>query len=161
MVILLFGVMGAGKSLIGSRLAAELGWKFYDADMLHSPANLEKMKRGVPLTDEDRGPWLDELCALLQSIDSKAEGAVLACSALKESYRQRLLLCGNVKLVFLTGEYALIRGRLEKRKGHFMDIDLLGSQFETLEEPPPGTLVINVELAPEQIVKRIRQNFKV
>jgi gluconokinase len=161
MVIILFGVTGSGKSSIGRLLAAELGWEFYDADRFHPPGNVEKMSQGVALTDEDRRPWLESLCELLRTIAGRGEDAVLACSALKESYRRRLALCAEVRLVFLKGEFALIEKRLNQRQGHFMDPRLLRSQFETLEEPRGGALVVDVEPGPSEIVKVIRSELKI
>jgi gluconokinase len=161
MVIILFGVAGAGKSLIGQCLAAQLGWKFYDADQFHTSANIEKMRQGIALTDEDRGPWLERLCELLQTLRGRGEDAVLACSALKESYRRSLDLGEEIKLVFLKGEYELIEKRLRKRQGHFMNPELLRSQFETLEEPRGGALVVDVRLSPSEIVKEIRSELKI
>jgi gluconokinase len=161
MIIILFGVAGAGKSLIGQCLAAQLGWKFYDADQFHTSANIEKMRQGIALTDEDRGPWLERLCELLQTLRGRGEDAVLACSALKESYRRSLDLGEEIKLVFLKGEYELIEKRLRKRQGHFMNPELLRSQFETLEEPRGGALVVDVKLSPSEIVKEIRSELKI
>jgi gluconokinase len=161
MIIILFGVAGAGKSLIGQCLAAQLGWKFYDADQFHTSANIEKMRQGIALTDEDRGPWLERLCELLQTLRGRGEDAVLACSALKESYRRSLDLGEEIKLVFLKGEYEVIEKRLRKRQGHFMNPELLRSQFETLEEPRGGALVVDVKLSPSEIVKEIRSELKI
>ena len=161
MIIILFGVAGVGKSLIGRSLAAKLGWTFYDADQFHTSANIEKMRRGIALTDEDREPWLGRLCELLQTLRGKGEEAVLACSALKESYRLRLGVGEEIKFVFLKGEYALIEKRLRKRQGHFMNPELLRSQFEALEEPRDGTVVVDVKLSPSEIVKVIRSEMKV
>ena len=161
MIIILFGVAGAGKSLIGRCLAAQLGWKLYDADQFHTSANIEKMRQGIALTDEDRGPWLERLCELLQALRGRGEDAVLACSALKESYRRSLDLGEEIKLVFLKGEYELIEKRLRKRQGHFMNPELLRSQFETLEEPRGGALVVDVKLSPSEIVKGIRSKLKI
>ncbi len=147
--------------MIGRCLAAKLGWKFYDADQFHTSANIEKMRRGIALTDEDREPWLGKLCELLQTLRGQGEDAVLACSALKESYRRRLELGEEIKLVFLKGEYALIERRLRKRQGHFMNPELLRSQFEALEEPQDGALVVDVKLSPREIVKVIRSEMKI
>ena len=157
---MLFGVAGSGKSLIGRRLATELGWQFYDADQFHPLSNIEKMKQGVALTDEDRRPWLERLCELLRNISGQGEDAVLACSALKESYRRYLGRCAEARLVFLKGEYALIEKRLRERQGHFMNPELLRSQFEALEEPQGRALVVDVKLDPGEIVKIIRSELK-
>jgi len=132
MIAVLMGVSGSGKTTIGERVAARLGWRFIDADDHHPPANVAKMSAGIPLEDEDRWPWLDKLNGLL-----RAEGdAVLACSALKEAYRQRLLAgVGERRLVFLAGDKALIASRLAARKHRYMPASLLDSQFATLEAP--------------------------
>ena len=125
MVIILMGVSGSGKTTIGRRLADELGWKFYDGDDYHPRANVEKMARGVPLDDDDRAPWLESLRDLIRSCLARGESAVLACSALKRSYRQHLLIDESVKLVYLKGDYELIEDRLEGRRGHFMKPEML------------------------------------
>jgi len=132
MIAVLMGVSGSGKTTIGERVAARLGWHFIDADDHHPAANVAKMSAGIPLEDEDRWPWLDKLNGLL-----RAEGdAVLACSALKEAYRQRLLAgVGERRLVFLAGDKALIASRLAARKHRYMPASLLDSQFATLEAP--------------------------
>ena len=132
MIAVLMGVSGSGKTTIGERVAARLGWRFIDADDHHPPANVAKMSAGIPLEDEDRWPWLDKLNGLL-----RAEGdAVLACSALKEAYRQRLLAgVGERRLFFLAGDKALIASRLAARKHRYMPASLLDSQFATLEAP--------------------------
>ena len=147
--------------MIGRSLAAKLGWTFYDADQFHTSANIEKMRRGIALTDEDREPWLGRLCELLHTLRGQGEDAIIACSALKESYRLRLGVGEEIKFVFLKGEYALIEKRLRKRQGHFMNPELLRSQFEALEEPRDGTVVVDVKLSPSEIVKVIRSEMKV
>ena len=158
MVIVLFGVSGVGKTTLGRMLAAELGWRFYDGDDFHSPGNIEKMRRGIPLTDADRAPWLEKLRALIDERVESGENAVLACSALRESYRRFLRRDRDeVKLVYLKGDYALMEERLKNRRGHFMNSDLLSSQFATLEEPQGNaTVVVEVGQGPEESVKRIR-----
>ncbi len=161
MIIILFGVAGAGKSLIGSCLASKLGWKFYDADQFHTSANIEKMRQGISLTDEGREPWLEKLIELLRTLTNQDEDAVLACSALKESYRQRLKFDEEIKLVFLKGEYTLIEQRLRKRRGHFMNPALLRSQFEALEVPENGVLVVDVTPSPTDIVTVIRSEMEI
>src|SRR5436190_13647685 len=113
LVIILFGVAGAGKTVIGRALAAALGWQFYDADQFHPPGNIEKLARGILLTDEDRWPWLESLAELIRTRLAQGENAVLACSALRESYRQRLQINDGVKLVYLKGAYGLIATRLK------------------------------------------------
>src|ERR1051325_5144135 len=135
MVIILMGVTGSGKTTIGKQLAGDLGWKYYDADAFHSPANIKKMSSGTPLNDVDRLPWLESLRDLIQKSLAQNENAVLACSALKRSYRDYLVVNERVKVVYLKGTYDLIQTRLNQRHGHYMDPALLDSQFDILEEP--------------------------
>ena len=158
MIVIVFGVSGAGKTTIGKLLAEELGWRFYEADDFHSRANIEKMRRGVPLTDEDRWPWLDRLRQLIKKCVGACENAVLACSALKRAYRQHLRVSGEVKFVFLRGDYALIAKQLRSRRGHFMNPALLRSQFADLEEPRPDEEVLTIKLGrtPQQLVEEIK-----
>ncbi len=163
MVVIIFGVSGAGKTTIGQLLAQELGWRFYEADDLHSPANVEKMRRGVPLTDQDRWPWLESLRELIKRCVATGEDAVLACSALKEEYRRYLQVNAEVKLVFLRGEYALVAEQLRRRRGHFMNPGLLQSQFADLEEPRPGEASIVIELgrSPRKLVQEIKSKLRI
>lgn len=159
MFLILFGVTGVGKTTVGLQLAAQLGWKFYDADNFHPPANVDKMTRGIPLTDEDRVPWLESLRAQIERNLQAGEPAVLACSALKEEYRQQLQVDDRVKLVYLKGDFEMIQQRLQARRGHFMNPTLLHSQFETLEEPPPqqeGVFVVDASPPPNEVVHSIR-----
>lgn len=149
------GVAGSGKTTVGRRLAEELGWEFYDADDFHPPSNVEKMARGVPLDDADRGPWLESLRGLVRAALEGGAGAVLACSALKERYRERLLVDGRVRLVYLKGDRGLIGRRLAARRGHFMKPELLDSQLAALEEPPPETH-IDISPDPAAVVRAIR-----
>ena len=158
MVLVLMGVAGSGKTTVGRRLAEELGWTFYDADDFHTPSNVGKMSRGVPLDDADRAPWLDALGGLVRDCLGRGESAVLACSALKESYRRRLLCDGRVRLVYLRGDYELVRDRLEGRRGHYMKPGMLDSQFAALEEPGPETH-FDISPPPEEIVRAIRSRF--
>jgi gluconokinase len=136
-IVIVFGVSGAGKTTIGKLLAEELGWQFYEADDFHPRANIEKMRSGLPLTDEDRWPWLERLREQIMPSLAAKENAVLACSALKRVYREHLRVSGDVKFVFLCGDYALIERQLRRRRGHFMNPALLQSQFADLEEPQP------------------------
>ncbi|HST52939.1 MAG TPA: gluconokinase [Pyrinomonadaceae bacterium] len=158
MLIILMGVAGSGKTTVGRELARELGWKFYDADDFHTRASVEKMSRGVPLDDEDRAPWLERLRELIESCVGRGESAVLACSALKQSYRRMLLIDESVKLVYLKGDRELIRERLSKRDGHFMKPEMLDSQFDALEEPERG-LTVDISATPEEIAAKIRERF--
>jgi gluconokinase len=158
MVIVLMGVTGSGKTTIGRLLSKELGWKYYDADDFHPQANVEKMKSGVPLNDDDRRPWLETLSHLIRNCLERGENAVLACSALKESYREFLLVDERVKLIYLKGDYALIQKRLNARRGHYMNPKLLDSQFETLEEPERDWQV-DVSSSPDEIVKTIKSDL--
>ena len=159
MVVVLMGVAGAGKTTVGRLLAGELGWKFYDADDFHPPANVEKMRGGVPLTDEDRKPWLEALRSLVASCLERGGRAVLACSALKEEYRERLLVDERVRVVYLKGDYSLIEERLKNRRGHFMKPGMLDSQFDALEEPRHA-LQVEVDAPPEEIVETIKDRLK-
>jgi gluconokinase len=157
-IAIVFGVSGAGKTTIGKLLAQEVGWRFYEADDFHSRANIEKMHHGVPLNDEDRWPWLESLRQLIERSFEAGENAVLACSTLKWAYRERLRLSGEVKFVFLDGDYALIEKQLRGRHGHFMNPELLRSQFVDLEEPKPDEDVVTIELGrtPQELVEQIK-----
>ena len=162
MVIIIFGVSGAGKTTLGQLLAQELRWKFYEADDFHSQANIDKMRQGVPLTDEDRWPWLESLRELIKQCLAAGENAVLACSALKESYRRCLRVSPEVKLVYLRGDYALIEQQLQQRREHFMDPKLLRSQFADLEEPQPeeGATVIKLRRSPRELVEEMKKKLR-
>lgn len=159
MIILIMGVSGSGKTTIGEQLAASLGWPFFDADSFHPPANIEKMRRGIPLNDADRAPWLDAIRARMDDLIRRGEPAVITASALKEAYRERLGVDRpEVRLVHLKGDFDLIRERMAQRADHFMPPDLLASQFETLEEPS-GALTVDIAQPPEAIVAQIRQSL--
>lgn len=160
MVVILMGVTGSGKTTIGSLLAEQLKWRFDDADGFHSPANVEKMRQGIPLTDADRVPWLEALREHISGCITTGENAVLACSALKETYRDYLVIDEAVKLVHLKGNFKLIEQRLQNRRGHYMNPNLLQSQFETLEEPEEA-LTVDIARSPDQIVASIRSKLGV
>ena len=163
MVVIIFGVSGAGKTTIGQLLAQELGWRFYEADDFHPRVNIKKMREGVPLTDEERWPWLESLHELVNRCIAAGEDAVLACSALKKAYRRYLRVNADVKLVFLRGNYELIANQLRHRRGHFMNPALLQSQFADLEEPQPGEASIVIELgrSPRKLVQEIKSKLRI
>jgi gluconokinase len=160
MIITLMGVSGVGKTTIGRGLAQELQWRFADADDFHSPANVAKMHAGIPLTDEDRAPWLQSLRNAIVGWLASGENVILACSALKASYRQVLQVSPEVKFVYLRASFELIADRLRLRKGHYMNPDLLRSQFETLEVPK-GALAIDTGRPVAEIVKKIRSAVEI
>ena len=155
MIVIIMGVTGVGKTTVGQLLAESTGWPLYDADDYHSLANVEKMRSGIPLTDDDRWPWLDRLNALLRAADGSAKSAILACSALKQRYRDRLQQgLNNVRWVHLKGDIELIRSRLQQRKGHYMNPALLQSQFDALE-PPGDAVVVDVSDSPPALAQRV------
>jgi len=141
MIVVLMGVSGSGKTTVGQALAAKLGWRFLEADELHPQANIAKMASGVPLTDEDRWPWYDRIVAELRRHNAAGTHVVVACSALKQVYRDRLAQAGDIRFVYLKGDVATIERRIADRKGHFMPASLLASQFATLEEPSDAIVV--------------------
>lgn len=151
MIVLVMGVSGAGKTTLGELLAQRLGWRFVDADDYHPPENVAKMTAGVPLEDADRWPWLDALNRRLRS----EKDAIVACSALKESYRQRLLAgIRDARIVYLHGDKALIAARVAARKHRYMPASLLDSQFATLE-PPQAAIAVDVSGEAENCVAAI------
>ena len=158
MVILVMGVAGSGKTTIGSLLALELGWDFYDGDDFHSESNRAKMSQRIPLTDEDRSTWLASLRDLISQNLRENRSIVLACSALKKSYRGVLNFSEEVRFVHLQGSYEQIEARLRERTGHFMSAEMLASQFEILEEAPDA-LGIDISNTPQEIVAIIRKGF--
>jgi gluconokinase len=154
----MMGPAGSGKTTVGELLAAQLGWEFADGDSFHSPANIEKMRRGVPLDDNDRIPWLNSIREAIEKWDARGCNVVLACSALKREYRRRLQINSNVKLVYLKGSYELLRERLHARKGHYAGEQLLASQFADLEEPSDA-VTVDTTRTPEEIVAEIRKQL--
>ncbi|WP_058322063.1 gluconokinase [Sinorhizobium sp. GL28] len=149
--VVVMGVSGCGKSAVGERLASYLGARFIEGDSLHSAANVEKMRSGIPLTDADRWPWLDEIGTRLAS----PAATVVSCSALKRAYRERLreVAWRPITFVFLQGTRALLAARLGERKGHYMPLSLLDSQLATLELPSGEADVVTIEI--DQSLERI------
>ena len=159
MVIVLMGVSGAGKTTVGQLLAAALDAEFAEGDAYHPPKNIEKMRRGIPLDDTDRWPWLEILSAQIDRWLAAGRPVVLACSALKQRYRD-VLAKGRpgVRFVHLEGDKALIRLRLDRRRGHYMPAVLLDSQFAALE-PPADAITVDVTGTPAAIVADIMQRL--
>jgi len=156
MVVILMGVTGSGKTTVGLALAESLRWQFVDADNFHPSSNMAKMRAGVPLDDADRAPWLASLCDAIVGWLQTGANVVLACSALKQAYRRKLLVGAEVKLVYLRGNPDLISQRLSQRHGHYMDPNLLASQFATLEEPEE-TIAVDIDADVPEIVAAIRK----
>lgn len=157
---IIMGVAGSGKTNVGRLLSQYLGWDFYDADNFHPPQNIAKMANGIALNDSDRAPWLASLHDLISSNLKQNQPFVLACSALKERYRQQLL-DGNegVQIVYLKGSYELIWSRLSARKDHYMKPQMLQSQFDALEEPA-NALTIDISGSVDEIVREILKHVK-
>ena len=158
MIIIVMGVVGAGKTTVGSLLARELGWQFADADDFHPASNIEKIRTGMPLNDDDRQPWLNRLRGQITQWIAQKRNVVLACSALKRAYRQKLEVGPEVRFVYLKGSADLIAQRLHLRRGHFANEQILTSQFADLEEPE-GAVAVEISGTPSQIVAEIRQTL--
>lgn len=154
MIVMVMGTTGSGKTTVGRLLASRLGWEFADADDFHPPANIAKMRQGLPLDDADRAPWLKILHDKILEWNAEAHNVVLACSALKQSYRDELLVGPVVKLVYLKGSYELFSRRIQSRHGHFAKVAILEGQFRDLEEPADA-ITVDAALSPEEIVTQI------
>ena len=161
--LIVMGVSGSGKSTVAAALGQRLGWRFEDGDSFHPASNVEKMRAGHPLTDEDRWPWLNAIADEIARICERGEHIIIACSALKHTYRD-VLLRGrdDVRFVFLKGTKELIAERLAQRKGHFMPPGLLASQFETLEPPEPGEnpVTVSIDASVDAIVDDIVRQLR-
>jgi len=161
--IVVMGVSGAGKSTVGRLIAARLGCPFRDADSFHPAANIEKMSRGEPLTDEDRWPWLRAIAAWIAQHRAAQTTCVVTCSALKRAYRDIVTdhQRADVRLIYLKGEFALIDARLKGRTGHFMPPGLLRSQFDALEEPASEehTITVSIDATPKEIAERVLESL--
>ncbi|HEV2197522.1 MAG TPA: gluconokinase [Candidatus Acidoferrum sp.] len=161
MIVLLMGPAGSGKTTVGRFLAAQLSWDFADGDDFHPPANIAKMSQGIPLTDEDRLPWLQSIGDAMRQWQARGKSVVVACSALKHSYRELLGIgpdAKDIKLVYLKGTFDLLLERLHSRAGHYMKEQMLASQLADLEEPEDA-LTIEVSKSPVEIVSEIRKHL--
>ena len=160
MIVVVWGVSGCGKSTVGKKLADKLGWMFHDADDFHSDLNVDKMRQGIPLQDEDRYPWLAQLATLLRDINGQDQSAVLACSALKQDYRSLLgINHEDIRAVHLSGREDLIRTRLAKRSHEFMNKSLIQSQFAALEPSKYG-LSLDITASPQDLCQSIIEQLK-
>ena len=160
MMVVLMGVSGCGKTTVGLVLAERTGWRLYDADEFHSAASIEKMRSGIALEDADRWPWLDRMNAMLVEKQAQGESVLLACSALKQKYRERLAKgCTQLHWVYLKGDFGLIRRRLEARKNHYMKAGLLESQFAALEEPRDA-IVVDIDAEPGAIADAVLRQLQ-
>jgi gluconokinase len=158
MIVIVMGVVGSGKTTVGRLLAEQLAWEFTDADDFHPTSNVEKIRHGIALTDEDREPWLQALREAITRWIGEGRNVVLACSALKRVYRREFEVGPEVRFVYLKGSAELIAERLRLRKGHFADDKILASQFAALEEPE-GAVTVEIAAAPQQIVAEIRNKL--
>ncbi|HKR85579.1 MAG TPA: gluconokinase [Terriglobales bacterium] len=158
MVLVIMGVVGSGKTTVGTLLAEKLGWQFADADDFHPDGNIRKISQGMPLTDADRAPWLAAMRGAIEQWHKKRTSVVLACSALKHSYREELR-AGDVHFIYLKGDAQLIGRRLNARRGHFATDSILESQFADLEEPRDA-LAVTIAQTPEAIATEIIDKLK-
>lgn len=162
--LIVMGVSGCGKSTIASRLAQLLNWEFVEGDEFHPPSNIQKMANAIPLTDDDRWPWLDHIAGYLQKRLEENKPVILACSALKEKYRERLSahLKPRPLFIYLKGSQERIAKQLSQRKGHYMPLSLLQSQFEALEEPAAksNAIIIEIDEHPDRMIERILAMLK-
>ena len=158
MIVIIMGVVGAGKTTVGKLLSSQLGYEFRDADDFHSAANVEKIRHGIALSDEDREPWLDRLRQAIVGWMASGSNVVLACSALKRAYRTKLCAGPQVHFVYLKGSAGLIAERLLARHGHFAGESILASQLADLEEPQKA-ITVEISDTPERIVAEIRKGL--
>jgi gluconokinase len=158
MIVIVMGVVGSGKTTVGRLLAGQLAWEFADADDFHPASNVEKIRNGIALTDDDRTPWLARLHTTITGWIAEKRDVVLACSALKRSYRRELEAGPEVRFVYLKGSVDLIADRLRSRQGHFAGEQILASQFADLEEPE-AAVTVEIASPPEQIVAEVRQKL--
>ena len=162
-ILVVMGVSGSGKTTIAERIAAARGWTLLEGDAFHPPANVAKMAVGTPLTDADRWPWLHAIAAAIDAHRARGESAVVACSALRRVYRDILIgPRADVRLIYLLGDQTSIAARVRTREGHFMPPSLLGSQFQTLEEPAPEEypIIIDTGGKPDDIASAILEQMK-
>jgi gluconokinase len=157
-IVVVMGVTGSGKTTIGVLLAQRLGWEFVDADSFHSAANVEKIRRGIALDDADRAPWLKALRDAMDGWVAQRKSVVLACSALKKSYRDELCIARETRFVYLKGSYELIAQRLRQRHGHFASETILASQFAALEEPD-NAIEVEIDHPEDEIVAEIMRRL--
>lgn len=154
-VVILMGVSGCGKTTIGQSLANQLGWLFIESDDYHSEEDVHKMANGIPLTDEDRWPWIKRLHLVLHEHIKQDQSLVLACSALKESYRRKINgELSGIHYVYMKGDFGTIQERMVQREDHYMKANMLQSQFDVLEEPADA-IIVDITQSPENIVKEI------
>jgi gluconokinase len=159
-IVVVMGVTGSGKTTIGVLLSRQLGWDFVDADSFHSAANVEKIRQGIALDDADRAPWLRSLRTAMGGWVAEHKNVVLACSALKKTYRDELCIPGETRFAYLKGSYDLIYQRLRQRHGHFASETILASQFVALEEPDDA-ITVDIDRSEDEIVGEIVQKLGV